>query len=120
MSAFIVSDKHIKTIIIKAGYTDENTILDKANTLMAENVRSVDYRYNEKNPFFPVRSALSDPIDGLKVSVVQALKLCDCLEYQSCETPDYYQTEAYSLLNDLRKLLIHSLDGYEEADWAII
>ena len=67
-----------------------------ANVLYAENVRSVSARY----PRDAVKGTLPGPIDmpeTIAVSVnhsrpsaVAILKMCDCLEYQSCETDDYH------------------------------
>ncbi len=50
---------------------------------------------------------------------VEIIKACDCYDYQSCETPDWKDTEAYAIMQMLRKRAIYSLPGYEEAAWEI-
>lgn len=92
--------------------------------LIAENVRSVCYRY-EQAP----TDDLPGPIDrywlleyrydprGRIPTPVEALKLVACYEYQSCEHPEWAGTEGYAFCADLREKLINVLPGYEEADW---
>lgn len=86
-----------------------------ARILYLENVRSVDYRYGEKNEIDPeywnIRSY--PPVNN----PVHILKMCACLEYQSCETPDYRDSLAYLLLTRIRAKAIKSLPGYEDAPW---
>jgi hypothetical protein len=48
---------------------------------------------------------------------VALLKLCDCLDYQSCETEDWKQTAAHELLELIRGAAICALPGYEKAPW---
>ena len=43
---------------------------------------------------------------------IVALKSIDCYEYQSCETEDWEQSEAYRFCTALRRHLIHELPGY--------
>jgi hypothetical protein len=54
-----------------------------------------------------------------RLNPVSILKLCDCLEYQSCETEDYNETVAYRLLNVIRRAAIRILPGYDDAKWEI-
>ena len=93
-----------------------------ANILFSENVRSVEYRY-------PGNRQLPGPVnmpDAIKIrphkpynlNFVDLLKMCDGLEYQSCETPDYYESVGYELLQAIRKSLIRCLPGYDEGPWA--
>jgi hypothetical protein len=48
---------------------------------------------------------------------VQIIKLCNCLDYQSCETPDWKDTRAYALLDNIRERAIRELPGYDNAPW---
>ena len=99
-----------------------------ANTLYAENVRSVSARYPNDAP-----EQLPGPInrpDSICVtwrhfeskyyvlSPIAILKMCDGLEYQSCETEDWEQSVAYKLLTAIRKAAIRKLDGYDDAPWS--
>lgn len=42
------------------------------------------------------------------------------LEYQSCETPTWYESDAYAIIRAMQKALIQALPGYAEANtWSI-
>lgn len=93
----------------------------QANMLMAENVRSVNWRYRdsrhiEKSEF--VGNVVIN-LNAEPVSILQALKLIDCLAYQSCECDDWEKTEAYALLNKFRERLIPALPGYDDEKWGL-
>jgi hypothetical protein len=51
---------------------------------------------------------------------VQILKLCDCYEYQACETGEaYYQSFAHAIIQAIRGKAWRRLPGYDEAEWTI-
>ncbi len=133
MSAFLVSDNHIDTLITFAArkritFSIDNRQLDArivedandiGQILVNQNVRSVNARYSE-----------NDIVDeyifrdvGLQnqhvANIVQILKACDCYDYQACETDDYRNTTAASIIDRIRSYAIHSLPGWEEAEWAL-
>ena len=104
MSAFVVDENHVKQLaIVWASWsiytkkTDEEATAT-ARELMQENIRSVAFRYDESEtsrslagPVPTPEPALIEVSDwelrhGCKLSPVAVLKMCDCLEYQSCET----------------------------------
>ena len=97
-----------------------------ADTLYRENVRSVRHRYPESgrdnlpgpigDPGFIAIKA-RDTAHRFPVSPVDVLKMCDCLEYQSCETGDWNDTLACKLLGSIRKAAIRQLPGYDDAPW---
>lgn len=144
MSAFEVSDKHVSAILQGVYGTDyrgfniwrylddkeptqeQFSLLSKAkqeaNVLMSENVRSVRYCYkhhgDRSNEPLLVGQVQLD-LKAEPLPVLQVLKLIDCLEYQSCECPDWKSTEAYKLLCDYRSKLIRKLPGYNDAKWSI-
>lgn len=134
MSAYVVSDAHINAIVAfcagqargdwpGAGlimqdlsrFLQFNTANELGEALLAANVASVNYRYKEQGgvPVFQYKPQ--------KVpSAVEVLKLLDCLEYQSCERPDYLDKEgAFWLLQAIRRAAIRVLPGYEEAQRSI-
>lgn len=136
MSAFIVSENHINVIVsyfvdsrpmyrlyakINGAYqylTHENAA-KVAQTLYAENVRSVDVRYSEENDSRYTFKYL--PMARLHYSIADIAGALDCLEYQSCETDDYYRTEAYALITAMRKRLLKRLQDHEGCDtWEIV
>jgi hypothetical protein len=43
----------------------------------------------------------------------------DCLEYQSCEHPEWEASWAARFLDALRAQLIGCLEGYDDAEWEI-
>lgn len=86
--------------------------------LAAENVRSVNHRYDEaedEGPYVHKRGAVID--------AVQAIKAIDCYEYQSCEHPDWKESEAYAFCAALRHRMVKRIPGfaeaYEAAKWEI-
>lgn len=98
MSAFIVSDLHIATIVRNYAKLAPGTDLQVlADTLLAENIRSVNYRYEENTPI----ETCNISIYWDDASWDQVLSLCDCLAYQSCEHPEWEGSAARTLLNDI-------------------
>jgi hypothetical protein len=119
--------------------------------LMDENVRSVQHRYNrdtfeelpgpvDKTGIFDYRHIES----SVAFDPIVLLKQIACYEYQSCERPDWPQTDAYAfcqvvrslaeaaLPDDLRRLernrwasglhlipAYRNSDAYEDASWGI-
>jgi hypothetical protein len=91
MSAFIVNKTHIDAIVtaivdcpnINISRSESNIDL-VGQILWDENFKSVNYRYsdNEQAPKYSHRVKY--------VSLAQAIKAISCLNYQSCEHPDYY------------------------------
>lgn len=148
MSAFVVCDSHISAILQAVfNATKRHTFSgmanpwkyqgdekayhycafaleesqSQANVLMLENLRSVNWRYRN-SPHIeqqPMVGQVQLSLTAEPVSVLQALKLIDCLAYQSCETDNWDETEAYKLLNKYREILIPCLDGYDSAKWAM-
>jgi len=88
-----------------------------ATLLQSENVRSVNHRYNESDAAEPITVPHRAKI---LVNAIDILKMCDCLEYQSCETADWEQSAAFELLELIRRAAIRALPGYEKAPWDYI
>lgn len=124
MSAYIVSYKHIDAILTAYATTPwtngktEEDLTKLGRLLLAENVRSVAHRYGE----LPETSTATEYVfkeQSKTLKPVAIIKLCDCLEYQSCETEDYYQTDAWVKLKSIHGSFISLLPDYEEAAWSI-
>lgn len=135
MSAYIVSDDHINVIVSyfvtpimddklwieldgKYDYMSEDDTPKVAQRLYAQNVRSVDARYDEENggqyQFKLVRDAKH------LYSIGEIALALNGLEYQSCETDDYNETEAYKLVQAMRKHLLRKIAEQDDADtWHI-
>lgn len=118
MSAYVVSDRTINALLAFAvahRVSDFNDPAAAGNILLAENQRSVNYLYGEHTPAPVLKYDAGEPVPEL----VQVLKLIDCVEYQSCETPDWVTTPAFQLLNHLRSKATGLLPGYDAAEWGL-
>ena len=128
MSAYIVDDAHIRYLIAYAyqrahgrDYGVESTAARETTALMLinANIASVDYRYEQETPprtDFP----MSDwECASTRTEPVQVLKAISCLDYQSCERPDWEGSPAQEWLEQLTWTAIHDLPGYEDAAWGI-
>lgn len=98
-----------------------------ADTLYQENIRSVRARYPDDKrddlpgpcikPLHIVVTGADFQTRKLRFEPVAILKMCDGLEYQSCETEEWPQTVACRLLQAIRKAAISALPGYDKAPW---
>lgn len=110
MSAYVCSDKHIATLVIGVSQMPYSpvkieTAQAAANLLKRENIRSVNYRYNQSNRVYPV-----DLTEGHNnVSLRALIQLAKCLDYQSCERPDYVKSRANHLLMRILAFLLLEL-----------
>lgn len=133
MSAFIVSDNHIDVIMTFAVlkhasyywaekkervYITAENASEVGQKLVNENYRSVNYRY---------RGEFGSPIKYKfkrvrpdNYSAVDVLKAIDSLDYQSCETDDWQDTEARAILDGIQSRMINALPGYDESKgWSL-
>lgn len=83
--------------------------------LWAENQRSVDHRYDEDDAEEPyLYERYPTHIDPVRVLAALA-----CYEYQSCEHPEWAQSEAHAFCDAIRKAAIRRLPGYDKAGWEV-
>lgn len=94
--------------------SDQQVLMD---ILHRQNVRSLCARYQDDRPDDYPRFRY-DP-HGKTYSPLQIIKACACYDYQAGETLDYDQTDAHSVVDQIRHDAIGELPGYEEADWEI-
>ena len=84
--------------------------------LMAENRRSVNHRYDETQEEAPY---VFEKLPGRPDPII-VLKAISCYEYQSCEHPEWEESEAHAFCEALRHRMIAALPGYDDADaWEI-
>ena len=128
MSAFIVSDTHINALVryasrhnVRAFYGNPLAMFQvkdneqaAAELLLAENVKSVNYRYRD-NEVMSITYDRGAPI----LTAIQAIKAAQCLRYQSCECDDFEESIAFKLIEAIIADAIPRLDGYESAQWGI-
>lgn len=85
--------------------------------LECENVRSLLVRYPGDRDM--IRTDPYTHETALQVKPVWVLKACDCYDYQACESPDYEQSFAARLVNQIRHAAVNALPGYDGAPWGI-
>jgi hypothetical protein len=137
MSVFILSNKHINVLVSALllknrgifniydskdeayefiSYKDGDKI---GQILLNENYRSINYRYNDtQKPPHKFKYQFQSEVKYYDY-LVQIFAACDCYDYQSCETDDYKQTLAYSIIDKIRKETIRRLRHYDKAEWSI-
>ncbi len=141
MSAYIVAKPVIDAIVTVAhrgpnahrgyaqGWTDQigyarydglnvQTVDELGAALWVANVRSVNYRYQERNPLFmkAAREYVYEPVHNVP-TVLEALALLGAYEYQTCERPSWRRSPECFFIERLRSTLLHWLPGYNEAYW---
>ena len=132
MSAFICHNEHIKTLALYWGLNDtrgsqksKEQIQETADIFFNENVRSVQCRYPNSAPddlpgafnLKPPHITNRDLMYRKVTDPVHILKMCRCLEYQSCETDDWETTKAHKLLHETELVAIWNLPGIDEIPW---
>ena len=134
MSAYIVSRKHINTLGDRGGLTteriffvlqdvvvvqfeDEGDLQAMAEMLLKQNIISVSYLYKTDQPDdekIKYKNLLLD------YSAIDILRICECYDYQACETPDYESTYAASIIRAIRTAAILSLPEWDKSKvWCI-
>ena len=134
MSAFIVTDYHINALVSWAANKHGHNAVSYywngrrrdvredpkriASVLYAENVRSVNARYSEcgEPAGFKYRPIA---LGYTRLTPIAIIKACHCLGYQSCETSDWEQTEAFAILQGIEAAAVRMIDGYDDAAWAL-
>jgi hypothetical protein len=137
MSAFIVGQKHIDSIVNYAlarhlqmpyelqahfgGKWGSGCVwYDNADRLgqllWNENYFSVNCRYNESNLPSTYRFQ-NNPLRCL--SAIEFIKALHCLNYQSCEHPEYEKSDAKRVIDSFISQAVQQIEGYEEAAWEV-
>lgn len=136
MSAYVMNDDEINTIVSyfidpsgirgegvwlhigdRYEYLNANNSAEVAKILMDANVKSVNERYDDSNGSNYQFEYLPQAHKRHFGNIVGAL---DCFEYQSCEASDWQTSNAFEIVQMLRKALLKKLA--ERADtytWGI-
>jgi hypothetical protein len=127
MSAFIVSDYHINTLVsygvMKSAqfwnakerrweYFNEDTAQVMAALLYRANVCSVNRRYGERTR---TTGFQYKRVNVLSIQPADIVKACDCLDYQSCETKTWENSRARKALQAIRESAIQALTAGSQA-----
>lgn len=110
MSAWIASDKHVASVVIAT--IPEELRQTYADEIKKQNIRSVNYRYNERTKIEPCDLSQGVPVTGEDV-----VRLSHSLDYQSCERPDWHKTKAYRYLREI--VFKVSFDLAPGGEWSI-
>jgi hypothetical protein len=92
--------------------------------LFAENVRSVNHRYRRTDcvPRYrhvPTYEGHVSTVETRTLTVLDILKLAHCVEYQSCEHPEWETSWARDFLQRVVDTAVHELPGYDDAPWGL-
>jgi hypothetical protein len=117
MSAFICSDRQFVAVVAAYNAAQPHPLpaaqlQELANLLKRENIRSVNWRYNERTRFEPVQfeqTAIDIGTEG--ITTAMAIQLANCIDYQSCERDDYEKSKAFALINRIRLALYEKQFG---------
>jgi hypothetical protein len=124
MSAWLCSDKHIfelaKYYVDKCQSYSSSKISFKeaAELLHAENIKSLQYRYDyEDHQFDPFHA----PINYAPTirNVFALAKQVDCYSYQACEHPTWEDSKAFAICEAIKDGLFRNHPDYEDAPWGI-
>lgn len=130
MSAWVCSKLHV-ACLVKYATTDARRVYLPselrtvepeaiAGMLYAENVRSVNHRYPNHPPDEPLGfSWFRDILPAPDLTAVQAIKAAHCLEYQSCEHPEWHDSLARKVLRSICDTATGEIPGYDAAPWGI-
>lgn len=132
MSAYLVPDFHINALISFAALQHgaravsyywegkrreiRNDERRCASVLYAQNVRSVNARYQSADEAHGFNFRLVPHM----LQAVDIIKACHGYSYQACETADWQDTEAYAIVQGIEASAIRMLPGYAESDaWCL-
>jgi hypothetical protein len=142
MSAFVVSHSTVAAIVTYAqrrlwscvpppphnaiGTVNIRDIdLDRiGQALLAENYKSVNYRYRRNDPVIRYRhvptcvGAVSTEMTRM-LTALDIVKIAHCIEYQSCEHPEWEMSWARDFLRRVVDTAVHELPGYDDAPWGL-
>ena len=91
---------------------------DLGRYLTLANAQSISARYGREAEGDAAPEYSHVPHQRL-LTPVEALKACDCYDYQACEVPRYLDTLAAKIIDAIRGEATRSLPGYDEAPWGI-
>jgi hypothetical protein len=135
MSAWIVSKRHIDVLVTglieRGGYhhrgkwvaVSEENATETGKMLWAENHKSIRYRYGSKErtpEYHYSRLGIKSLMDADgHIGRGTLAKQVSCYDYQTCEHPEYYTSQAHSAMLGICMSLLHKVEGYGEADWGV-
>lgn len=126
MSAFLVSERHINTLVTWAARYKVSTVnrAKLADMLVAANLDSLGDRYTECQAEAELAASYRFHPTRLP-RATQIVKACDCYDYQACEVMDYDATLAARFVDNIRNRAIamggkQSGPDYDRCAWEIV
>lgn len=119
MSAFVVGHNHINSIVnwaVNHQVIERQQANEVGQLLWNENVKAVNYRYKEKDKAEKFEWL---PMKARRLTQLEVLKACMCLEYQCDEHPKWKSSKAKQWIQDIKDQAIRKLPGYDQAVYAI-
>lgn len=121
MSAFFVGHAHVNALLsFYKRHCDRHANADElGKVLLAENVRSLLARYpnhdhsEERDDVTEYRFKLA----GAQLTPEDIISMCDCFDYQACETDDYHVTEASDIVERIRRAAYGELTWPRDGMW---
>lgn len=137
MSAYICNPEHIGALAAFAAHPKTGSVISEclgpeinpigrailvAELLMRGNIESVAYRYNEK-PAPPVDEFIASAEEYAAYYIrhpptlrpIDIIRMVECLDYQSCEPPNWNESLAKRQLDWILSAAIRQLPGYDTA-----
>jgi hypothetical protein len=85
-----------------------------------QNVRSVNYRYDEATPTERYRysgEGIAQYLGGSVIPWGAVFGACHCYQYQSCETGDYYETLAHAITQAIVRKVCNIIAEQDGSPW---
>jgi hypothetical protein len=102
MSAFVCSDRQF-AVVAKSLFVDARRQQQFADALKRENIKSVNHRYGERTRVTRVKLSACPETEVSWYLPDDVAALLNCIDYQSCEHPDYNDVHY-----KLAELLLHA------------
>ncbi len=126
MSAWVMNDQSINALVTFWGKhcsrsNDAKECQQTGEALLSQNIKSVNYRYNERSRLIP-ESYFYTPVTTYQrkpITNTQIAKLVLCWKYQACEDPKHKRSKAWEIIEEISDELLRQSPGYEQADWGL-
>ncbi len=108
MSAYVVSDKAISTIVktlVLTGTLQPVEAVSFGQMMLNLNTHSVNVRYQESSPAHAFEYSEPELNINDPKTQIQVIVCIDEYEYQSCEFAEYYETMVHTVLKAIKSAL---------------
>jgi hypothetical protein len=110
-----------KARYIEIPYGDQKALSEIGGQILAENCKSVGYRYNEPpvagEADYVFKQHRGVYVNDKRKLIGMALSAISCIEYQSCEHPDWFESDARQILNSMSRAIAYQLPEARGDGW---